>query len=574
MDDFERIRRLVLVDGFSQREVAKQLGVARKSVRKALERVCPIDYSLKTPRVCPVLDSFKPIIDAWLEQDRRAPRKQRHSGARIHERLVAEHEFTGSLRSVSTYVSACRKVETPAAVFAPMEYPPGFEVQIDWGEGTVILNGNATVLFFFCARLPFSKATFVRAYAKDDMPSFLDAHNYLFQYLGGVPTQLAYDNLKSAVIKVLTGRKRVLNKRLTELKSHYLFQTRFCNVASGNEKGHVENSVKRAERTYLTPVPQVVDRVELNAFLMEHCLKDLHRVCKQTGKTYGDLLEQETLQFRNLPADPYLACTIEPARIDKQSTVIHNRCRYSVPVRYARQHSRLRIHAERIEILVGDDIVVSHERGEPGQWKLEFEHYIPLLDRKPGWLESALPFQKVRENPTLSQLRRELEYRHGESGMRQFIAILQLVESHTWETLLAAIERCVRRRLFHEQAILLELQTTGTQNENAVSPFAGLDLSDRPELAGCGSGSRDPSIYDALVSKAQTPSAESMGGEPSIDSFDASSSETENHHLEKVSHHACESQHLKDSCQLPAAARATAAFEIADNDSRLCENWR
>jgi len=539
MDDFERIRRLVLVEGFSQREVAKQLGIARKSVRKAVQRAYPIEYTLKVPRACPILDSFKPIIDAWLDQDRQAPRKQRHSGARVHERLVAEHGFQGSLRSVSSFVSVRRKAVIPSPVFAPMDYPPGFEIQIDWGEGTVILNGNSTVLFFFCARLPFSKATFVRAYAKDDMPSFLDAHNHLFQYLRGVPGQLAYDNLKSAVIKVLTGRKRILNRRLIELKSHYLFQTRFCNVASGNEKGHVENSVKRTERTYLTPIPQVMSLVELNVFLMANCVKDLQRVCKQTGKTYGELLDQETLQFRGLPVDPFLACVVEPARIDKQSTVVHNRCRYSVPVRYARQHSRLRIHAERVEILIGDEIVVSHERGDPGQWKLEFEHYIPLLDRKPGWLESAMPFQKVRENPTLSLLRRELEYRHGECGMRQFIAILQLIENSTWETLLAAIERCVQRRVFHEQAVLLELQTQGKPIENLAQSFSGLDLSDRPELAQCGPGLRNLSIYDALLPNDQTSLAESMGGEPNVDSFDISSSEKEVHHLEKVTHHAC-----------------------------------
>jgi transposase len=539
MDDFERIRRLVLVEGISQREVARQLGIARKSVRKAVERACPIEYTLKVPRACPILDSFKPIIDAWLDQDRQAPRKQRHSGARVHERLVAEHDFQGSLRSVSRYVSGRRKAEIASPVFAPMDYPPGFEIQIDWGEGTVVLNGHSTVLFFFCARLPFSKATFVRAYAKDDMPSFLDAHNHLFQYLHGVPGQLAYDNLKSAVIKVLTGRKRILNRRLVELKSHYLFQTRFCNVASGNEKGHVENSVKRTERTYLTPIPHVMGLVELNVFLMAHCVNDLQRVCKQTGKTYGELLGQETLQFRRLPVDPFLACVVEPARIDKQSTVIHNRCRYSVPVRYARQHSRLRIYAERIEILIGDEIVVSHERGEPGQWRLEFEHYIPLLDRKPGWLESALPFQKVRENPTLSLLRRELEYRHGECGVRQFIAILQLIEHHTWEVLLAAIERCVHRRVFHEQAVLLELQTQGTHIENPAQTFSELDLSDRPELAQCGLGLRSLSIYDALLINEQTSFTESMGGEPNIGSFDTSSSEKEVHHLEKVTNNAC-----------------------------------
>jgi hypothetical protein len=199
----------------------------------------------------------------------------------------------------------------------------------------------------------------------------------------------------------------------------------------------------------------------------------------------------------------------------------------------------MRIHAERVEILIGDEIVVSHERGEPGQWKLEFEHYIPLLDRKPGWLESAMPFQKVRDNPTLSLLRRELEYRHGECGMRQFITILQLIENHTWEALIAAIERCVRRRVFHEQAVLLELQTQGTHIENLAQPFSELDLSDRPALAQCGPGLRNLSIYDALLPNEQASLAESMGGEPNIGSSDMSSNEKEIHHFEKVTNNAC-----------------------------------
>ena len=156
-----------------------------------------------------------------------------------------------------------------------------------------------------------------------------------------------------------------------------------------------------------------------------------------------------------------------------------------------------------------------------------------------GWLESALPFQKVRENPTLSLLRRELEYRHGECGMRQFIAILQLIENHTWEALLAAIERCVHRRVFHEQAVLLELQTHGTSIENSAQSFAGLDLSDRPELAQCGPGLRTLSIYDAPLPNEQTSFAESMGGEPTVGSFDTSSNEDNVHHFESVTNYAC-----------------------------------
>ena len=526
MEDFERIRRMILVERMSQREVAKQLGVARKSVRKAVENASQIDYNLTSPRACPVLDPFKPMIDAWLEQDKQAPRKQRHSGTRIHERLVAEHNFHGSIRTVRSYVSARLKITTPSAVFAPMDYQPGFETQIDWGEGTVVLNGHSTVLFFFCARLPYSKATFVRAYARDDLPSFLDAHIHLFNYLRGIPEQLAYDNLKSAVIKVYAGRKRDLNRRMIELKSHYLFQTRFCNVASGNEKGHVENSVKRTEKTYLTPIPRVTCLADLNRLLMEHCLHDLQRVCKDTGKTYGELLQQESIRFRALPPDPFLACVIDPARIDKQSTVVHNRCRYSVPVRFARQHSRLRIHAERLEILVGDDIVASHERGEPGNWRLDFEHYIPLLDRKPGWLESAKPFQQIRDNPTLMLLRRELEYRHGEEGMRQFIDILLLIEKHTWDDLFAAIERCTQRRVFHQQAILLELQMPEKGRVGPFTAFPQLDLADRPELTLCGSGMRGLAIYDQLMSADCSADSESCDGDSDHDSIDLLSNET------------------------------------------------
>ena len=114
-----------------------------------------------------------------------------------------------------------------------------------------------------------------------------------------------------------------------------------------------------------------------------------------------------------------------------------------------------------------------------------------------------------------------------------------MIENHTWEVLLAAIERCVQRRVFHEQAILLELQSHGTQQESPALPYAGLDLSDRPQLAQCGPGLRNLSLYDELLSNEQTTVAESMGGTPNIGSFDTTPSEKEEHHLEKVTNNAC-----------------------------------
>ncbi|MEO8272261.1 MAG: IS21 family transposase, partial [Aureliella sp.] len=248
VEDFELIRRMVLVDGLSQREVARRLNKSRNSVSKALVNSEPGSYVLKQPKSRPVTDPVAAIVKTWLEEDLARPRKQRHTKTRIFERLRDEYQFTGSRRAISNLVGKFQ--DKPAEVFCPIDHPPADEVQIDWGEATAVLAGQTTKVMIFCARSAYSKATYVRAYLRDDMVSFLDGHVWLFEQLGGIPRKLAYDNLKTAVTHVYLGNKRDLTARFLALRSHYLFESRFCNVASGNEKGHVENSVKRSERTY------------------------------------------------------------------------------------------------------------------------------------------------------------------------------------------------------------------------------------------------------------------------------------------------------------------------------------
>ena len=236
MEDFELIRRMVLIDGLSQREVAKKLSKSRKSIRKALINSEPGNYALKESKSRPITDPIIPIVKTWIEQDRTKPRKQRHTKTRIFERLRDECQFIGSRRAISDLVG--KLLDKPAEVFCQIDHPPGDEVQIDWGEATVVLAGHSTKIMIFCARSAYSKATFVRAYLRDDMVSFLDGHVWLFPKLGGVPKKLAYDNLRTAVTHVYSGNKRDLTARFLALRSHYLFESRFCNVASGNEMGY------------------------------------------------------------------------------------------------------------------------------------------------------------------------------------------------------------------------------------------------------------------------------------------------------------------------------------------------
>jgi hypothetical protein len=127
------------------------------------------------------------------------------------------------------------------------------------------------------------------------------------EFFGGVPKRLAYDNLKSAVVFVGRGRERRLNRRFVELRSWYLFDSRFCNVAKGNEKGHVENLVKRSQRTFLTPLPEVQDLDELNAKLREDCRAELDRTDRE-GHSHRALWEAEKPCLLPLPAERFAAC--------------------------------------------------------------------------------------------------------------------------------------------------------------------------------------------------------------------------------------------------------------------------
>jgi transposase len=492
MEDKELIRRLVNIQGMSQREVNRRFGWSRDAIADAIRHPEPNTYTLQTPRPRPVTDPVIPLIKQWLEDDKSKPRKQRHTKTRIFERLRDEYGFEGSRRAVSDLVASLQ--DKPAEVFCPIDHPPGAELQIDWGEATVVLDGAETRIYLFCARSAYSKATFVKAYLRDDMTSFLDAHVWLFDQLRGIPEKLAYDNLKTAVTYVYTGRKRDLTKRFVALRSHYLFDSRFCNVASGNEKGHVENSVKRSERTYLTPVPRVASLNALNDHLASWTQRDLQRIDHDTKKTYGELFDQERKLFRPLPETRFLTCTYDTLRVDKRATIPHNQSRYSVPVQYATKHVVLRAFVDRIEVHFEDRIIATHDPVEPGDWSLQLAHYIALLETKPGLLDSGKPFVKQAWTQSQQLFRSELEFRYQGEGTRMFIDIILLAKRYDWKDVCRAIDACCTNHAFNEKAVLLELQ-----GYHVSAPSPTLDVSSNPLLQQTETGTRPLDCYDSLI---------------------------------------------------------------------------
>ncbi|MDP6718057.1 MAG: IS21 family transposase [Pirellulaceae bacterium] len=501
MDQYELIRRKHLVDGLSIRAISRELGHSRKTIRKAVKHATPPGYQRCQPVAFPVMDKVAPIVQAWLEQDRQRPAKQRHTAQRIYERLRDEHEFEGSASTVRRYVSKLKT--TGQEVFMPLQFDPGEEAQVDWHSGWIIENGVQRKVQFFCMRLCYSKASFVIAYERADLVSFLDGHVRAFAYFDGVPHRIAYDNLKSAVIHVGQGKDRVLNETFKKLRCHYVFETRFCNVARGNEKGDVENLAKRSERTYLTPLPEVTSLDELNEHLLACCKKDLDLPGPRPhqDRLRSALLEEERRGFIELQATAFEACEPIDTTIDKRSLVTVATNRYSAPTRWAHHPVRIKMFVNSVELWCDHQRVAAHDRCHgKGQYILEPTHYLNLLRIKPGSLDNARPFKGMITGNVrgwgvdFDHLRRELEYRYQGEGTKKFINVLLLFTEYEPDEVRQAVHRCVQRRAFSDEAVLGVLR-----NEPIDRTHRPLDLSHRPELLNVGDGIRPAAMYDRLL---------------------------------------------------------------------------
>jgi len=493
--DYEKIRKAVMREGMSQREVARTFGHGRDTVKKALEYSSPPGYRRQKEPESPILDPVKHIIDAWLEEEqaRGVKRKQRLNAKKIRQRLHRDYGFKGSVYPIRRYLQK-RKRSSGQAAFFPLQFSPGEEGQVDWGQADVLLAGIVVTVHLFCMRLCYSRATYVRAYLSEKLECFLDGHVWAFRFFGGSARTNAYDNLKTAVISIGSGQERRLNDSFIALRSHYLFDSRFCNADSGHEKGRVENLVKLSQRDFLSAVPAFHDLDELNAYLEECCINDLERKAPQSEKTRKELFEEEKTALLPLPAMEFEACVRRSTFISKQALVQHDCNFYSAPVSEALHQASLKLFADRVEIVCGTETVAKHPRSwDRHHYEIDYRHYICLLETKPGGLKHGRPFKGEPWGADLDLLRVELKYRYEEAGVRQFIEVLLLFSKYPEAQVKEAVRQCVSRRAFSSDAVKSVLDYEPPVRKGV------LDLSNHPILQVETDGVRDASEYDVAL---------------------------------------------------------------------------
>ena len=484
VEQFELIRRDRDREGLSIRGLARRHGVHRRAVREAL--LSPVPRAKRSPvgRPAPRLGPYRAVIDEWLLADRDAPRKQRHTARRIYQRLVDEHGADVAESTVRQYVrSRKRALGWPVGeVFVPQVHAPGVEAEVDWGEADVVLAGVLVKVHLFVMRASFSGAAFCQASLVETQQAFLELHVQAFEWFGGVFAQIRFDNLKSAVKKVLKGRRRVESDRFVALRSHYLFASQFTTpgLEGAHEKGGVEGEVGRCRRSHLVPVPEVADLAELNALLLAGCERDLDRRIDGRQLTVREAWAVERPLLLGLPAEPYDACETAAPRVDCKSLVTIRQNRYSVPVALAGLRVSARVGAREITINHGGREVARHQRLH-GKFNTsaQLDHYLELLARKPGALEHSLALHQERDRgewpDCFDALWAALTDRYGRSdAARQMVDVVLLCREHGPERVVLAVRGALTAGAIDGRAVAVLARRAEAGGRASPVPLTGL----------------------------------------------------------------------------------------------------
>jgi transposase len=478
----------------SKREILRRERIHWETLKKILEYSEPPGYRLKEPRPKRKIGPYLERIAQIIEEDKAFPKKQRHTAKRIYER-IREMGYEGKYTQVKEAVRELERVK--GEVFVPLIHRPG-EAQVDFGYALAKISGELRRVGFFVMVLPHSDAFFVMAFERECTESYWKGHVRAFDYFGGVPNRISYDNSKVLVSKIIGPRDRKLTDGFLKLQSHYLFREHFCRVRRANEKGVVEGVVKFARLNFFVPVPQVHDLDDLNGKLSEMCREDLKRRLRGKAGTKAEMLKEDQAAFLPLPEVAFDACRKQPTRANSLSLVRFDDNDYSVPVRYAHHEILTKGYVERVVLCHKDKVVAEHRRS----WEKEgvffdYRHYLPLLEYKPGALDYARPLADLNLPECFETLRRRLlveEHKEGE-GTREFIRVLRLLEDDPIGKVREAVEKALLIRAHSRDAVLQFLRPGFSWEQTAFL------LDGREHLRLVRVAKPDLSLYSTLLSE-------------------------------------------------------------------------
>jgi transposase len=494
----EDIRRAYFIEHKSIREIAKEQGHSRKTVRKAIESAEIGQYTQKEQRDSPVLGAYKGQIDQFLDKNEKMPRKQRYTTHKIFEQ-VQSAGYSGSESGVRSYIAQKRSEKRRPQRYLPLEFDPGMDAQADWGEAVASIAGKLETVQIFVLRLNYSRRSFVTAFPFQKQEAFFEGHVRGFHFMGGVPHRIAYDNLKTAVYEILQGHTRIEQERFVIFRSHYLFESHYCTPGQGHEKGGVEHEIGFSRRNFMVPIPDVASYEELNAHLLACCIADDLRQVDGQEVTIGQAWEMEKPYLLPLAERDYDCCVNKPVSLTPYSQVEFETNRYSVPAENRYQKLVLKAYPFRIKILYGSDILAVHPRCYGRNQEIyDPLHYLPLLEKRPGAFEHAKPIRRWRKQwpPVYEELLARLKMEGKENaGIREFVQVLRLHQDYPADLVEQAVAQALKYGSIHVEGVKLCLH----QVLNPAQHIPSLSLSQPLPLFQLGGQPVDLHCYEQLL---------------------------------------------------------------------------
>lgn len=401
MDKIDYIRSMEKFEDVSLREISRRTGHHFNTIKKYVDQT---DFNEEKPKENTYpsgLDPLKPIIDKWLEDDLKAPRKQRHTAKRVFERLQEEYpdELDVKLRIVQYYVAAKKKelCSDKGKGYIPLEHSPG-EAQVDFGEFVYYDNAGVQELAYnLTVSFPYSNGAYCQSFKAQNQECFLQGMKNIFEYVGFIPNRMVFDNLSAAVISVGKNGDRSLTEGFLRFKNHYGFQASFCNVRAGWEKGNVENKVGYERRNLFVPIPTITDFDVFNEELFNACNKDMKREHYYKKEHINELFIEDVQAMLPLPPTAYNVFKLVTAKADKYGKVMFDTNKYSTSPALALAQVYLEIHSTKIVVMNERyKVITVHNRiyGK-GQESMDWQPYLDLMSRRPNAIKYTAFYRQL-----------------------------------------------------------------------------------------------------------------------------------------------------------------------------------
>ena len=399
MAQIDYIKDLYENEDLSLREISRRTGHSFQTVQKYAYQE---NWSAgKLPNLeaenYPNLEQYIPSIDEWMELDRKLPRKQRHTAMRIYHRLVDEQGYQGSYSSVKRYVRKKKFVLKLAAEgYLPLAQPCGHG-QVDFGESLYYdARGKERKGYALTVSFPQSNKGYTQFFPSQNQECLLEGLKRVFERIGGVPLRLRFDNLSTAVAKVLEGGERELTEGFRRFMLHYRFRADFCNPASGNEKGNVENKVGYSRRNAFVPVPTVTSFEAFNEWLWDWCEKDAQRLHYKYKIPIQELWEADRESLLKLPEYPFPVFRYEALSVNKYGFAVIDTNKYGLAPTLAGKTVQAKIFFGHVEFYHDHHPVGRYRRSYGRNEELyDWTQYVGTLLKKPGAVEHTRFFKQL-----------------------------------------------------------------------------------------------------------------------------------------------------------------------------------